>query len=477
MEIRRLGIILFIIFFALSFSLNGQDKHLSIDMSKKTFVYKNIDLGENGFILHLGPLFRSNENHSLRYYSSELELLWDKKIDLKYNALVKLPGGMAVIASETGSYVYAVSYRDNFKNGILITQINKSGETVSKELIPGEGAGKSVQAVYCDDNNLYVLTTLNRWELADNKKVEEQLVLNVIDHQTLNIKSKVLRLPLLKDRENTTYWEYHGNDEKLHYLISRFADPELNNVEARIIGFDSQTNIVRDVIIKPDLNGHYVKKNNPVVPQTRNWYSGVDFNFRETTSKLPNASSQPVFVTLPGSFNHWFFDEKGKHFYNYGLTADKKFTRKPDEFGFYIAKYTNEGQIVWQNYYRDIPELDNDKLSKIHYKGFEALTSFKVLGSGTINFSIYHLRKRYNMEISSQGNFIKTYFEDKTREVVDGICRDSGQNFKSGKLIQTYSTNNRNTYSNTCSGKGELFFNYDEIKLTYDMYYFKPVKP
>ncbi len=432
---------------------------------------QNISLGKKGFILQTYS--------KLFYLDQKGNQIW--KSDIRYIRGYNGPTITVSSPSASNFYTVQISLPNNgfTKKTHYITYITNDGQTTSKELAGSTAFGKSLQAIFCDDNYLYYLTTENGLETKERERANEKLLLNRFAKGNLSHSKIKLELPSLK--ENATYWSFIGQNENEKFLVSKEINRKDGSFTATIVSFNSEGKIVRQFTINIDLNGKYLR---PAYSPIENSQSLLASVYPERPfANIVNLDFKPLDFSFElegdGGFGQIYYDESSDKFYAFGLYGDSPFTKVASIYqGLYIRGFDSTGKPT-MSFQQEVPKtLSEQGYFRLHAAPGSRRIKLRAINTGILNFSIrWNPRSQgeYILAISPEGKFLG-YVEydnissNRERVVFSGNNEASPASkfVESNKLDKGKNT----TYSSFPSGGGEILIVSDMKKKIIDVHYF-----
>jgi hypothetical protein len=453
----------------------AQEKKLTI--TDGVGVTQNISLGEKGFILQTFE--------KLFYLDEKGNQIW--KTDIKYARGYGLNGPNVTVASPSASNFYNVQIflpNNGFtKKTHYITHIAKDGQTTSKELAGSAAFGKSLQAIFCDDNYLYYLATENGYETKENA-ANDKLILNRFSKGNLAHSKLILDLPPLQ--KEATYWSFIGQNENEKFLVSKNLDPKSGTIAATIVSFNSDGKIVKKFNISSDLNGKYLRPAySPVENHESPWASVyperpfaniTNLDFELYTKDLEAGYK----LQGTGGFCQIYYDESSDKFYAFGLYGASPFTKIGSIYeGLYIKGFDSAGKPT-MSFQEDVPKkLSDQGYFRLHASPGSRQIKLKTISNGILNFSIrWNPRSdgEYVLAVSTEGKLLGYVEHDKISSNQRKITFSGpNQATQRSKYVDSNQLEKRKntTYTFFPSGGGEILIVSELKKDIIDIYYFK----
>lgn len=398
------------IFLSICLIGKAQDNTAEIQLKGKSRYSKTLNLKENGLIIYTS---------SLRYYSQELELIWD--VDLKNNEDAYL--SPVFTATTDGEYVYQIEYSKK-RTDIYITQIKKDGTV--KNVVWHKANKKEpgqTQTLFCDKNNLYMLETENEFGHLKSPGENEKLTLVKYDHATLSRTKTALDLPSIA---GTNFWSYVGNTDNEFYLLNKSINKKQDSVSVNLLTINSEGELLNNLPIKISITDKTLK-------QSRNskiLYNNYTFKNNDVYEVYhhPTANSDGYtrMYAGPGSYGNVVLDINEKAIYCYGFYGNKKKGKSGKKYdGYYMYKLDFSGKEIWKIEKEFSEDLLGNKTFYVHKAPPSRYTSFFINNNNLkLNIWFYDggglgkgIRKSKNIvvqsyEFSKDGEVINSYYND-----------------------------------------------------------------
>lgn len=477
--IEGMVVCLFILF---AQSVLAQEKHVRKDLPKKHHVSESIVIGDCGLLLKVGNLSISDWNtNTFMYYNAQCDPVWEKKVIYEYSK-----GKRLLVTSPTVEILYSVEIagadgKDFSGKKHYLTQIRKDGKDRKLELDGKEEFGKSLQTVFCDDQYLYYLATQNGDEENDKKKHEDKLILNRFSHNDLSYKRFVLDLPPIAEGESTTFWSFIGQKNGENYLVSKAVDPELGKNIFLIVAFNSEGKMTKTSTIAVNLDRKFTRPSWRVESPRQPSVNLTDMNFVMKTSRsasVPNMGTTITTRPVPtaGAFGYLALDELNACFYSYGLFGPKPFQKVgPVYEGFYIIKYSLDGNEIWRLQEMGTKELLGESTFRVHATPSDRNICLKVLPDGELNFSIQFAKSLYDYDISPEGKLLGKQKKNDVLALTGNVYK-AIEKLKSDDFIKKDAASAKSksiNYVNALTPSGEILIKIDTKESGFDLYYFK----
>lgn len=431
-------------------SILAQEKTIRIHLNPKVEFINSIDLGENGIIILTGKqiFLTKNLEYTLRHYSSTLDLIWEKPIErsVYYQKFEDI-----LISSYDGSFTYFLENTGKSKSKserFRITQLDKEGNEKIKLIENVNNLWENVKSIFCDNDYLYILSTLNGNENSDKYKNSEQLILKRIRNNDFSINEIPLKLPVIENPKKSTFWHYLGSKNNQFYLVTQFYDNDNSQgerVQFKILTLNSDGKILNTVIINDDLEGKHYRPSFNYKPLFNSYIkSSFDFDC-ETNMK-----------SRPGAFGNLTITDSS--FYTSGIWGNKSFGFASSFEGYFVNKYNLQGLPI-QKSIKDFPkELLNSAFFKVHAAPAQRMTAL------LLNDKSYTLHVLYNKTIFSfpysGGGKPLLYYSNEFKEDVGlvhaKICFPPIEKRKSVQFLENKTNNKHPFYQFFTSLKGDI---------------------
>ncbi len=461
--------------------LPAQDKIQNIKLTPKYVPKETVYLRDKGFIIRFSKPdpFKKNE-YEFHYYDTKANLIWKKATRFMYK-----PDYAYTIASPTGNSVYFVEFNmDILSKPFYVTQFAGEGEPKQFKLEGNKGYGESLQYIFCDDDNLYLLVTAEGEELHKKKKAAEQLILNRFSRKDMAWSKHIFKLPPIKDLEYASYWHFLGQSGKDKYLVSKYVNYETNEMQADLLVFDEQANITRRMTLKPEVKERHVRPAySPHMPSygemevTNHGFGSIISYPTRTPGNTSNGqfgvmSSSPG-PAQPAAFNHWQLDATHKCLYTYGLLGQKPYKKLGALYdGFYVQKYDLQGNKIWEVQRTGVEELVEVKKFNVHASPVQREIHLAVLPGESLNFSIYTWRNLFTYEISATGELVNSRKTAKTWKKIGPVLSEN-YTTKTSEVIEKSGDTLYKMSMHFLTPDGEIVIATDFEKNDMNLYYFK----
>jgi len=475
--------------------VQAQDGHVTVDLGNGQ---RDIDpfLFQDGSFAVLVSFERNVGKGTSRmlYYSPEGKLLWDKAVDNSYGAMIRKIKG---IAAPSGSVAYTIEYSSMDDPGPQhhIIRFSREGEIHAGSITAGTN---HIQTIFCDDQYLYYVTTLNGKELRDSKKDDERLILNRFDPSDFSGRRFQFELPVIENGETTTFWTYIGQYGASKYLLSKVNDLDKGQHSFNILTFDQDVNILNSVKIDLALDKRYVRPALALFYPGRTFETVINPDYKETLLRPaaptmmgpgggvgvgvyiapPRRRLPTAYALTEGAYTNLYLDEDHGFFYVYGLSGPEPFKRPGAVYdGFYIIKYTLAGELLWKLEQPASPELVKQIKFRVHNTPNERNIALKILPDQTVNFSIQFSGMLFTTEVSPEGKFVRNYPRLAYSRPVDMFVHDTPARLR-GVLYAEQKDKNmtKAEYINFLTPAGELLLEHDYKKDKLNVLYFKTQK-
>lgn len=346
-------------------NIKAQEKETSFQLEKGEAPIKIIEVDGKGLIIKSGRIGKYAQNSKkvnwhLRYFDLEMNLLWDKVIEkeaIGYDF-------DKITSSANGSKVYHIE-KLNYTNGNFIKQISLDG-TIKKYKVSKTTWKLLSKGNYKDylanDNEFCFIFSKYGNELNPKKMLEEKLILNKVDFNTLSENTITLELPKVKtDPKETNFWNLSENDDEHLYFDSYCND----DTEKRI------SNISLN-IAKMNYDGKLLKEINIQIK-------------REDIAKV----------------NSWDYtiDKDNNLIYVYGLEQLRLNVKENDQRNLFIMQFDYEGNLNWENKVEGISagngnlpvnvfiQKNKDVLLELKGRNIQVIWEFTELGAFIKNYA------------------------------------------------------------------------------------------
>lgn len=347
---------------------------------------EKVELDAQGRLLSSLPIdngvaFVTNDKNEIKVtsYSNSLKKEWSAVVNQESKNLLR--DLLETIASPSGNYLYNVQIKgDGYHNKThYISQINSEGNTKQFEIEGRDELGKSLQTIFCNDDNFYYLATENGNHDHDKKKRDEKLILNTFNKDNFSYSRKMLDLPTVEG-EDQIFWEFIGHTSSAFFLASKKVDYEKNISAVDIISFDTAGNKKESFTLNVALDNGFIRPARFDKIHTRIFSDQVNLDY------TINPQSRVIHPTY-GGFSGIYFE--GDNIYLYGLLGPGEFKKIAAKYeGAFVIKYDLQGNKIWKKELMDNKELiDNKHFNKHASPGLRGL-SFIVLPDGSVNLGI-----------------------------------------------------------------------------------------
>jgi len=380
---------------------------VTIALEDKEKLFRTVNVGDNGLILET---FRDVSNKKdqgvkLKYYSADLELIWEVPIITHQMNTVKF-SNTPLIASPNGEYVYHIESRLGYsgsygKKEKYITRISRSGIAKTHTIKPGK-VKEAWKFVFANGSGLHFLTT---FEVKKHGKGSfgEKLVLTSLDHDFYK-RRVVLKLPSL-DKDKSLYWEYIGMSDKSFYVASRSKTKE-NAPRFSIVEIKMDGSIKNQFVINPQLDGKLFRASNCTSVS-----EGVE-NIKPSNWASIDVNGHSKEIPREGAYGQLVKNRTESCFYFYGLykTTVIKNSVERNYSGVHIFKYDLSGQQVW-TVHNEFPGKVKEYVNKSRNSGVPYSTYTRLIspdGEDQI-FQIGQGYFTYNLSVSDDGKIGSDY--------------------------------------------------------------------
>jgi hypothetical protein len=347
-----------------------------------------------------------------------------------------------------------------------VAQIAKEGTLKNFEFPRTTSSHRSLLSFFCDDQYLYILATGEGHELDDAKRGQEKLILNRYSHENQDHQVYEIDADPLPDDNNTVFWQYAGQVDGLHYLISKSLVPNEPKTIAALTGFNPEG----EVKIKKTITETLINKwQRPVKMYDDDmFYSNLqNFDFYETGgSTLSEAQTA-------GGFMGFKVDPLHKCFYVYGLLGAKPFKRIAAEYdGFYINKYDLNGNPVWRMERTGDEELGGERI--FHRGAAPAHRSIvlKSLPDGRLNVNIAWMKTEVEHDISATGEVLGLRSRENVWVHTQSSFDGTGQS-AAAKFVKSQTDAGKNiNYGIFATSKSDIVIRMNEKDPDLELYFF-----
>lgn len=459
---KNLFIFLLLIF---PISIWAQEKTIKIQLNPKVEFISSIDLSQNGIIILTGKqiFLTKNLEYTLRHYSSTLDLIWEKPIErsVYYQKFEDI-----LISSNDGSFTYFLENTGKSKSKserFRITQLDKEGNEKIKLIENVKNLWENVQSIFCDNDYLYILATINGNEKSNKSKNKEQLILKKISNKDFSINEIPLVLPTIENPKKSTFWYFLGNKNNQFYLVTQFYDDENKQgerVQFKILTLNSDGKILNTVVINDDLEGKHYRPsyNYKLLP---NSYSNTffDFDFGQKVECLPGAFGN---ITISDS-----------SIYTSGIWGNKPFGFASSFEGYFVNKYNLLGLPIQKNRKVFPEELLNKAIFKIHAIPTQRMTAL-LLNDKSYTLHVLFNKKIFSFPYSRDDQPLQHYsneFKEDVGLVHAKICFPPQEKRESVRHIENKTKKNQTFFQFFTSSKGdvilELLTNENKLNLLF----------
>jgi len=455
--------------------LNAQDKQVEMLLENNAKLQKVLDLKENGLVIKTGKDKMNTKalEWVIRYYSASAELIWEKPIK---KTQINKGFGNPILAAPSGSYVYQIEKKGyNTTFGVtkfLLTQIAKDGTVKTKELEKVKTYGYR-QMTFCDDNNLYFLSTKNGDETHKKKKLEEKMLLNRVSHKGFAFKQLTIDLPVVEDPKNSNFWTYAGHDNDAICLMYKIVNIETGQYTYHVALVNSDGKVTKKFKINADLISKHLRPSYNV-KQFSASYQNRDRDFYSHYNQSTNSTTMKHTLS---AFGNAVVDMKNKAIYIYGLSGPKPFKNLgPINDGYFISKFDMEGNSVWKIQNDVSKQLRAESFFRIHSSPYYRNLALNINPDQTLKFQIWFKKQVHSYEIATDGTVVNGYYHKFGHRVSYGdasMCYTPTKKVKSKEYIKTLNmkAEKRTYYRYFSNSKSEVLLldkpKEDKIELLY----------
>lgn len=312
-----------------------QIKKESVLLGKGETIQSFQDFGENGFCIKTGT---KNSDWKIRYYSNDLELVWEKDL-IKECLYQPAAYTFPIVGSPDGSIVY---FLQNIQGESLtwnkthLTQIKKDG-TVKTIMLDTKKLVKNNLVVFCNQDKLFVVDTedVNLGNYSKYSKMKWNMV--SINHEDFKVEEKPINLPLLTDgiRVNSS-WMYSGiYNNKLILYANKFNETNNQN-KVTVARVDLTTNKVVTQDIDVIINNNFMGIHTNVAPLGGYMAAGSNGDYYDYgDGKVKQTGNMYTKMRIGDNGNCYF----------YGSTSTGK---KRSYQGFFIQCFDEGGTLLWK---------------------------------------------------------------------------------------------------------------------------------
>ncbi|HTE33180.1 MAG TPA: hypothetical protein VK666_22505, partial [Chryseolinea sp.] len=398
----------------------AQDKQVKLE-GDYWAVRDQLSLGDAGVVFAC-PNDKKKKT-MIRYYTTDLDLVWEKEVEAKYSARGGDARGTSydtregfLVAAPSASFIYHVELKpdDYFQKTHYITQISKAGETKKFTIDGSEEMGYNLQTAFCDDNYFYYLATDNGFEKHETKKEREKLILNRYDAKTFSYKRILLDLPVVERGDHTTFWAFAGQHGSEKIIFSKNIDYENENIVVTCIALDDEGKVTRTWTLEPKLKDVFLRpaKNNANTNGTFHQVANYDYFIVTTKSGATGMMYEEPRLDY-FAFTSFAYDEATDSYYVYGLTGPKQFKKVASVYnGFYIFKYDSKGTLLWQLQQKAPATLANYSAFKVHAVPGQRNVALRAGQDNSLNFQIQTRKLLVNFVIDGQGKILRTIYDN-----------------------------------------------------------------
>jgi hypothetical protein len=332
----------------ISIASYSQDKTVELfQESDETFyVY---DLGENGILVSIPKIYEHNSVVSIYQVKSQKIMKYSNQLEKEWDVNVENPKGTDksnLTYSKEGSNVYIENMKFSQYSESVYQLINiKDGEIKNKKEFDYnemEKIRKNLMESFCDNENFYMLSSLNGKQY-EKSKIDEKLVLTIFKGESMIMEKHVLNLPKIENAENTTFWDYLDHHDGEIYLQSKeiFSDV----IKYTILTINSNGEILNTTTITVSMNGNHIAPAMCVKNRTNHFYYSNTY-FR------PNL----------GAYSDVIFTKDYSSLIVYGLYGDHIYRETERKIeGYFLKKYNLKGELIFDNMTKISPKLKKDE--------------------------------------------------------------------------------------------------------------------
>jgi len=425
------------LFFALLIGCSGhlfsQDKRYDVSLNKNELVLEVANIEEGGLLIKTGALSLFGKNvNTIHYISSSGQELWSKELK---SEIAMLRSHNILVASPNGDVVYNIELNANmfYNEAQYLTQIKRDGEEKKFVLKVKEEYGKNLLNIFCDDQYLYYVTAEEGWEMHENKKTKEKLVINRFSHNDFSYTKIYPSMPTIEDGETTSFWIYGGQFEGEKYFYSKTIDIDKGAGSVQLVVLDNEGKVLRKSLIPITLApGTCPRPSVDLSPVADLWnyhsfgYSRCNFDFIMTVPKggmsftpagaiaggfrvPPSMNTQRInYKYTSSAFIRVAIDGEHQALYIFGLYGHKPFRQVASRYeGFYIQKFDLNGGNQWSLVQPAPDELKKVAKFTIHAAPHQRNIALEFLPDSNVAFAVSVLSDAFTFSISSDGKLQK----------------------------------------------------------------------
>ena len=321
--------LLLILGLTMSIFVQAQNKTKTIKLALKETLTETIDLGDNGFLLATAKTSAISPNQpsytnldkKIRYFTPTLDLNWE--IDLPIPEAVKGSRTQYLVSTKDAKTIYQMYYKGT--QSLLYITLIKNGKVVVTKPPSGKITIKYIQNIFCDHDNLYILTTKNGKQ-NDLSKVDEKLILHTFSGSDFTYSYTEIDLPKIVNPRTTTFWHYIGHKDNAIYLSSKTESD--SKYIYKLTSVDNKGKIINTTEIEFPIDNKYLA---PAL-NIKNFSGTICFAKRYIGA----------FATNIETYGNLYLSDDCKSFFIYGLYSKVKKNRKSVS-GFILKKYNIDG--------------------------------------------------------------------------------------------------------------------------------------
>jgi hypothetical protein len=398
-----------------NFLIFAQNKTTVIELSEKEDYIQTTYLEDNGFITITGKYNQSkkNLNAKLSYYSSALDLIWEKTIEKKQGFKNYQIMNDYVVATPDGGIVYYIECLDGSSsrgaNKYRLTQINKAGNVKTFSINNTKDFGENQHIIFCDKNYLYFLASIYGNENEQKYKNDDKIVLNRYSNIDFTHKSIELQLPDIENVKNTSFWFFVGNSENKIFLSTKCVEMgEIEKIQYNMVTVNSEGTVLNNFVIDATLKEDVTLKDARIRPSTniKSFYNSKLQFENDFESRMSNSSNQILYKPLTGAFGNIIY--RNSNFYIYGLSGLYSFGKgmAKQYNGYFIFQYDSVGNVIKKIQAKVSDELYKEGFFRIHGMPNERNISFLIEPDRSLRFQIWFKNKVFTYQYQNNLQFI-----------------------------------------------------------------------
>ena len=406
-------------------SVLAQSQQVSIPLSPGESI-SNVFKNEEGLIIKKS---NASEDIAVDFYDKELKKIYSTSLSaekIKTDLLVSSPSGSHTYILDLNTSQSAFG-----KSQAAIVQIDREGNIQRKDFEKGKKF--YLNAIFADDKHFYMLSSQKGDHLYRKDKLQEKLVLNRLDHNTLRYEEFLVDVPPIKSKDHS-FWSLVQAVEDGFYVSSKTTEGPLQKIA--LLKIDSEGKVLVKNEITVDLSDKFPRPSSNFVKATNTyWVNSWDFAMVSKDNKLVEAARE-------GAFGRLYIDETNKHIYVFGLYGPKESftTESARTTGFFVHKLNQSGGVIWKSH-QDIPAPYQNSKYFYHLLSFNRKSTFTLENNGSSRLQIAVRDMLFNYELSPQGKLEKSDAQDFKAGWVAKEIGDVYIASQKNHLIATYLTN------------------------------------